>query len=165
MARVAVGNNGPIIKWNAAGQLLEGTYLGLRNGKKFANNPEPSKLVDIRKPDGTQVTAGAPTALAGKLSDLKPGTYVWIKYDGTQRGQSGTEFKAFTVEIDVPDGTTPPPGVQPAGTAISGLEQKLRSSKGDQTAGLMIDALKMKFPDPAAYEKAVRDLLTAHGIA
>lgn len=166
MARVAVGGNtGPITKWESPGQKIEGIFAGVRPGKKFANNPEPSKLVDLKKADGSMITAGAPTALAGRLASVPLGAMVYIEYLGKARGQGGVEYKNFNVEMDVPDGTPGAQAAPPAPQGVAALEQKLRDSKGAQVAELMISALKQKFPAEDVYTKAIRDLLTSHGVA
>ena len=167
MARQEIrGNQGPILKWETPGQKIEGVYVRLRDGKKFANNAEKSKLLDLRQRDGTQISTGAPTALAGKMADVVIGAYVWIEYLGKERSKAGNEFKNFKVEADLEysQGQGARTLAPPIGGSLAAMESRLTKAKGAQVAGLMIDALKAKYPDAAAYEKALGDVLKSNGI-
>jgi hypothetical protein len=71
--------------------------------------------------------------------------------------------KAFGVKE--PEATADEPSPTPSRSpAALVMEQKLRAAQGEQVGGLMIDALRAKFPDDAVLERMLRDLLTAHGV-
>jgi hypothetical protein len=169
------GNSGPIQKWTATGQELEGIFLGLRNGKEFRQGQGPSKLADLRKDDGTQVTCGAPTALASQLSQVQPGTRVKIRYLGLTRGQGGVEYKNFETEAQVSEGgpsqpaqvqqpqqpVQQQPAQQPVQHTFESLKAVLVKAKGADAGNAIADAIKSMEGDPV---ERLKKTLTAQGI-
>lgn len=159
------GNTGPILKWKdqPVGFAIEGKFQGARDGKVFQG--KRSRLGSIEKLDGTgSVTFPLNTVLENNLGDVKAGQLLRIVHLGMARGQAGVEYRNFDVFVDDnSEGTGLPPG--PPATGAGALEAKLTNAKGAQVASLMIDALRAKYPDAVAYEKALADVLTANGIA
>lgn len=159
------GGGGPILKWKdfPVEGVIEGKFLGIRDGREFQG--KKSRLVSVEKSDGSgTVTAPANTVIENNLVGVAVGTLVRIVHLGMTRGKGDVEYRNFDIFVDDngASGTITPP-LTPTGVAA--LEKKLVDAKGAQVANLMIDALKAKYPDAAAYEKALADVLKANGIA
>lgn len=182
------GNNGPIQKWNAPGQSLEGVFVGLRDGKQFQGNAGKSKLADLKKDDGTQITCGAPTALASQLSQVAPGARIKITYMGEAVGQGGTKYKNFETYVltaDAPGAVQPPIAAPPVSTpppsqtsvppqqpvaaqppaathSFETLTAILIAAKGADAGNAIASAIKSMEGDPV---ERLKKTLTAQGVA
>jgi len=156
------GGGGPILKWKdfPVGGEIEGKFLGIRDGREFQG--KKSRLASIEKADGT-VTVPANSVIENNLAGVPVGASVKIVHLGMTRGKGGVEYRNFDIFVDDSGGTGLPPG--PPATGIAALEAKLTNAKGKQVADLMLDALKAKYPDASAYEKALGDVLKSNGIA
>jgi len=157
MAWLKRGGGGPILKWKdfPVGGEIEGKFLGIRDGREFQG--KKSRLASIEKADGT-VTVPANSVIENNLAGVSVGTFVKIVHLGMTRGKGGVEYRNFDIFVD--DSGAPAPSVVPVG-----LEGKLINAKGKQVADLMLDALRAKYPETAAYEKALGDVLKSNGIA
>jgi hypothetical protein len=162
-------------KWDTVGDSIEGIYRGMKNGKTFSGNSQPSKLGQIEV-GGTVVIIGAPTVLASSLSEnVGLGDVVRITYLGKERGKNGAEYKNFRVEIDsgseeIHDGvnvvsenkfSTP-------STPVTGdyqtLVALLTAKVGADTARLMGDMLNSGYPDLDKRTNALKSLLKQQGV-
>ena len=118
------GSGGNILKWQTAGQVVEGRLIGTKRGKVF--NGRPSTLAIVAHANGTQTTMPLPTVLEGRFieNDIKPGTTIRVTYLGLVAGkQGGAQYKDFRLEADDSTIGQPlpailAPAVQPAQPAV-----------------------------------------------
>src|SRR3990167_83266 len=160
------GGGGPILKWKdfPVDGVIEGKFLGVRNGREFQG--KMSRLISIEKSDGSgTVSAPANTVIENNVAGVPVGAMIRIVHLGMTSGKAGVEYRNFDIFVDDGGATGLPPGPSVPPTGVAALESKLVNAKGAQVANLMIDALKAKYPDAAAYQKALGDVLKSNGIA
>lgn len=170
------GNTGAIVKWNTPGQIIEGRLVLVKNGKKFANNPEPSKLAVIAQADGTQVTVPLTAVLAARVveNNVQPGTLLRITYRGTAKGKGGVEYKDFLFEAD--DSGAPVDNRTASDAQLFGASNKpapaseydqlalrLVGKEGQAVAGPMLAALEQIFKDPAERLEQLKKAVAQRG--
>lgn len=96
-----VGGGGQFQKWEAEGQVVEGEWLGQRDGQYGA-------LGSVRTREGT-VSFPIQTALVDKVAGFKDGDTIRIVYTGKQPTKDGKRsYKAFDVFV-MADGDGPDP--------------------------------------------------------
>lgn len=160
------GQGGAIKGWDVPGEVAEGVYTGMREGKDFGNGR--STLADLVQADGTTVvTIGVPTALRNDLQKVSVGTKVHIEYVGKQKNpRTGREFKAFETQHEVPDGVaTKPASSIPAsgnGAEYDALFAKLTGAKGKPAADAIAKACKTLGGDQT---ERLKQAMQAQGVA
>ena len=92
--KIAGNAGGPILKWTASGQEVDGMLVAIRTTPARGQYKE-GKLADICKLDGTMVTVGVKTVLERQLAEIKIGQRVRILYLGKERGSAGQEYHNF----------------------------------------------------------------------
>lgn len=106
MAKAKVGGGGTFRKWSDhdAGDAVDGTYLGLREGKY-------GLLVDLDTPDG-MVTYPVPALLLRQLSRIRVASSVTIQYKGkhTSGRGDGKTFHDFDTFADAETSSPRHPG-------------------------------------------------------
>jgi len=118
-----------INKWQVAGQVVEGEYMGNRPGLK-------GLLFDVRGTDTQVSTYPFSTVLQNKFKNIKAGTLVRVEYLGKRRGKSGSEYQDFQVQVD--DGDTLPQTKD--GAEYDRVYSAIVKSKGDAVAKLISGA-------------------------
>lgn len=89
---------GTYVKWEEKGQQVEGAWQGLKEGKRAPDGKVTQ--VGVVLTERGPLRFSATSVLQDRLGGLEVGVLVRITYLGKDRSQSGTEFKAFRVEID-----------------------------------------------------------------
>jgi len=92
MKRWKTIGGGEFVKWETAGQALEGEWVGASDGKF-------GPVGEIRTESGG-VTFPLHTALLDKMQRIRPGVEVRIEYTGKVMGKNGKEYKSFNVMVD-----------------------------------------------------------------
>lgn len=104
MARIKLGgsSSGNWIKWNEtdAGTVLEGTWLGARDGKF-------GPIGELETENG-KVAFPIPIALGRLLEEAKVGAVLDIQYEGMAKNdRTDRTYHAFSVFMDVADPAPP----------------------------------------------------------
>jgi len=171
-AKIAGNAGGPILKWTATGQEVDGVLLAIRTTPARGQYKE-GKLADIRKMDGTLVTVGVKTVLERQLLEVKIGQRIHIKYLGKERGTAGQEYHNFELTPWIEDGPSasssrpqtlvaPPPQTQPAVQhSFDTLTAILIAAKGKDAGEAIAGAIKSMDGDPV---ERLKKTLTAQGV-
>jgi hypothetical protein len=177
--KIAGNAGGPILKWTATGQEVDGVLVAIRTTPARGQYKE-GKLADIRKMDGTMVTVGVKTVLERQLAEIKIGQRVRILYLGKERGSAGQEYHNFETtpwledgQVQQPQQAAPAPQQQPQQQAAPAPQQgskptfeylkgKLIEAKGAAAGNAIADAIASMEGDPA--DRMLKTLI-AQGVA
>jgi hypothetical protein len=96
---------GQFHKWETVGAELDGRWEGQHDGQY-------GPLGTLETSEG-RVTFPLPAALRARLTQVRPGTDVRIRYTGLQTTRAGRTFKAFEVFVADPEGVIAPNGDAP----------------------------------------------------
>lgn len=152
------GNEGqsssPVQKWTMSGQVVEGVYRGQREGKYG-----PLLIIDAAH---GEVVYGTKTVLKSKLAKVQVGDYIKVTYLGKRKGQTGTEYGDFSVQVDSdrkpkPVGISGDPKASNAEVAeFDRLVGLIKKEKGDGIAAALSAAAKAT-GDPIGSLRAAMD--------
>lgn len=168
-----------VLKWQTPGQVVQGRFIGARNGKVF--NGRQARIASIEQSGGSSINIPLTTVLEGVFGDLHPGVMVRVTYIGQATGHSGEQYKNFRVEVD-DGGVAPFGGMAPTPAALvaiflisqpsmppaSKYEEmcaKLREKVGAAAGKAQIAALEQLVPDQATRENALAQQLRVLGVA
>ena len=82
---------GQFHKWETPGEAFEGTWRGTQDGR-FG----PLGLLET---EVGFVTFPLPAALRDRLTQVRPGTLIRVRYTGLQTSKAGRTFKGFEVFV------------------------------------------------------------------
>ncbi len=85
-------NNGNFVKWDTEGQVLEGEWLGVKDGK-YGD-------LGIIVTEAGEICFPIHTVLQRKMVEIVEGENCRIEYLGKVKGKRGQWYKHFRVEVD-----------------------------------------------------------------
>jgi len=163
MAEFRGGGGGKYQKFEKVGDRHEGTYVSSRTVANTFKAGTSNLVAEFVRKDGTKFALRlSQRALVDAWEQAQPvlGEYLILVFEKTYSTKYGNPGKEIFIDIPSRGSSAAPPEPK---TGIEAKRQRLRELKGVQVADLMYAALETKYPDVAAREAALDELLKIHG--